>query len=143
MSEEKHIIEKGILSEPPFYQASPSDAFRQETFSTDASLYSSQPLYTASYPNPLHLPGYSVSANWSYPSYPVYPIVSPCDVMMVVRPAVKHGLQGMERSINPRKTLNETAMIAYLLGAGFDYRSAEYLVESWEIGDMPFDQETR
>ncbi|MBE3554128.1 MAG: hypothetical protein IMW85_03855 [Thermicanus sp.] len=139
MSEEKHIFEKGILSEPPLYQASPSDSFHQETFSTAVSLYSSQPHYS----NQLHPPSYSASGSWSYPSYPVYPIVSPCDVMMVVRPAVKHGLQGLERSINPKKTLNETAMIAYLLGAGFDYRSAEYLVESWEIGDMPFDQEKR
>lgn len=73
-----------------------------------------------------------------YHSYSFYPIVSPCDLMMVVRPAVKRGLSELERG-EANKSLSETAMIAYLMGAGFDYRYAEQLVESWEIGEMGYE----
>jgi hypothetical protein len=63
------------------------------------------------------------------------PMISPCDLYMMVRPVVKHGCKELGK-IGPKHTLTEVAMIAYLMGTGMDYRSAEMLVESWEVREM-------
>lgn len=59
-------------------------------------------------------------------------MVSPCDLLMMVRPVVKHGCKELPK-LGPKHTLTEVAMIAFLMGTGLDYRTALMLVESWEV----------
>jgi hypothetical protein len=63
------------------------------------------------------------------------PMISPCDLFMMVRPVVKHGCKELGKC-GPKHTLTEVAMIGYLMGTGMDYRSALMLVESWEVNEM-------
>lgn len=75
------------------------------------------------------------------PMMPVMPtMISPCDLLMMVRPVVKHGCREIAR-MGPKHTLTEVAMIAFLMGTGLDYRTAHMLVESWEVHDLFFREE--
>lgn len=71
-------------------------------------------------------------------SMPVMPtMVSPCDLLMMLRPVVKHGCRELPKK-GPKHTLTEVAMIAFLMGTGMDYRTAYMLVESWEVHETFF-----
>jgi hypothetical protein len=54
--------------------------------------------------------------------------------LLQVEPAIRHGIAELVES-NPRHTLTELALIAYLMGMGFDYPTAKVIVESWEKDD--------
>ncbi len=72
------------------------------------------------------------------PMVPVMPtMISPCDLLMMVRPVVKHGCREIAKC-GPKHTLTEVAMIAFLMGTGLDYRTAHMLVESWEVHETFF-----
>ncbi|AHF10911.1 MULTISPECIES: hypothetical protein [Dehalobacter] len=51
--------------------------------------------------------------------------------MMQVELAVRHGMREVG-TVNVRHGVMETALVAYLLGKGFDYYQAVRIVESWE-----------
>lgn len=72
------------------------------------------------------------------PAMPPMPtMISPCDLLMMVRPVVRHGCHELPRC-GPKHTLTEVAMIAFLMGTGLDYRTAHMLVESWEVHETFF-----
>lgn len=54
--------------------------------------------------------------------------------LLQVEPAIRHGLKELEGT-NPRHAMTELALMAYLMGMGFDYRTAKAIVESWETDD--------
>lgn len=54
--------------------------------------------------------------------------------LLQVEPAVRNGLQELETA-TPRHAMTELALVAYLMGMGFDYQTASVIVESWEKDD--------
>ncbi|MEG6586150.1 hypothetical protein [Dendrosporobacter sp. 1207_IL3150] len=54
-----------------------------------------------------------------------------CYFLCQLQPAIAHGLKELNAT-NTRHVIIETAMISYLLGMGFDYRTALAIVETWE-----------
>lgn len=72
------------------------------------------------------------------PMMPMMPtMISPCDLLMMVRPVVKHGCRELAKC-GPKHTMTEVAMIAFLMGTGLDYRTAHMLVETWEVHETFF-----
>ncbi len=57
--------------------------------------------------------------------------LTPCYFLIQVEPAIRHGLKELEET-SPRHAMTELALITYLMGMGFDYRTAKAIVESWE-----------
>ncbi|WP_425058677.1 hypothetical protein [Sporomusa carbonis] len=55
-------------------------------------------------------------------------------LFLQVEPAIRHGLKELETT-NPRHAMTELALMAYLMGMGFDYRTARTIVESWETDE--------
>lgn len=72
---------------------------------------------------PRQIPVYSLS--------PGLNSLNACAFLLQVQPAVRHGLQELNDR-NARHTLIEVALISYLMGMGFEYRTAIAIVESWE-----------
>lgn len=74
---------------------------------------------------------------------PIIPVVSaaplsvplqalnPYSVLSQVGPVIQHGLDEQQKD-GGRHALTEIALIAYLMGLGFSYRTALAIVESWE-----------
>lgn len=54
--------------------------------------------------------------------------------LIQVEPAIRHGLNELTNS-NARHAMTELALMCYLMGMGFDYRTAKAIVESWETDD--------
>ncbi len=54
--------------------------------------------------------------------------------LLQVECAVRHGLKELEGT-NPRHAMTEVALMSYLMGMGFDYRTAKVIVESWETDE--------
>lgn len=71
---------------------------------------------------------------------PVYPLtpgvnsLSACAFLLQVQPAVRHGLKELTAD-NSRHVIIEVALVSYLMGMGFDYRTAQAIVESWETDE--------
>lgn len=70
---------------------------------------------------------------------PVFQLVpgqslTPGYFLLQVEPAIRHGLKELEGT-NPRHAMTELALMSYLMGMGFDYRTAKCIVESWETDD--------
>ena len=57
-----------------------------------------------------------------------------CNFLLQVQPAVRHGLQEIN-SQNTRHVLIEVALMSYLMGMGFDFRTARAIVETWETDE--------
>ncbi|WP_094603967.1 hypothetical protein SPSIL_043920 [Sporomusa silvacetica DSM 10669] len=55
--------------------------------------------------------------------------------LLQVEPAIRHGIAELLES-NPRHALTELALVAYLMGMGFDYPTAQVIVEAWEKDDI-------
>lgn len=54
--------------------------------------------------------------------------------LLQIRPAVNHGIRELEdRDI--QHVIIEVGLICYLMGMGFDYRTARAAVESWETDE--------
>jgi hypothetical protein len=51
--------------------------------------------------------------------------------IMLVMPAVRHSLREA-RPVSVKHSVTEAALIAYLIGRGYDYHQAVRIVESWE-----------
>lgn len=51
--------------------------------------------------------------------------------MMQVMPAVRHSLREAG-SVSAKHAVTEAALIAYLIGRGYDYYQGVRIVESWE-----------
>lgn len=66
-----------------------------------------------------------------YPLNPGVNSLSACAFLLQVQPAVRHGLKELTAD-NSRHVLIEVALVSYLMGMGFDYRTAQAIVESWE-----------
>lgn len=54
-----------------------------------------------------------------------------CAFLLQVQPVVRHGLNELDTA-NPRHAIIEVALMSYLMGMGFDFRTARAIVESWE-----------
>lgn len=54
--------------------------------------------------------------------------------LLQLEPAIRHGLKELADT-NPRHAMTELALMSYLMGMGFDYRTARVIVESWETDD--------
>lgn len=54
--------------------------------------------------------------------------------LLQVEPAIRHGIRELE-STSTRHAMTELALISYLMGMGFEYRTAKVIVESWETDD--------
>ncbi|WP_050806984.1 hypothetical protein [Acetonema longum] len=57
--------------------------------------------------------------------------LTPYYLLTQISPIVQYGVGELSLT-NPTHTITETALIAYLMGLGFDYRTALAIVESWE-----------
>lgn len=55
--------------------------------------------------------------------------------LMHLRPAIRHGLKEMPYT-SAKHAMSQVALIAFLMGRGYDYPSALKIVESWEVGEM-------
>lgn len=62
------------------------------------------------------------------------PMINPQYYLMRVRPLVRYGLREAQYT-GVRHAMTEVALIAYLMGMGYDYNVAYRLVESWEIDE--------
>jgi hypothetical protein len=58
-------------------------------------------------------------------------VMNPVYMILQVRPLVDYGLAELSKT-NPRHAITETAIIAYLMGMGFEFRTARAIAESWE-----------
>lgn len=59
--------------------------------------------------------------------------------LLQLEPAIRQAIAELSAS-SPRHTLTELALIAYLMGMGFDYPTARVIVESWEKDDILLSQ---
>ncbi|MDP5276593.1 hypothetical protein [Chengkuizengella axinellae] len=57
------------------------------------------------------------------------------NVFMRISPWVQYGLDEA-RSTNYKHAMEEIALISYLMGRGYDARTAHQIVESWEVDEM-------
>ena len=62
------------------------------------------------------------------------PVSTSVTVLLQVLPAIRHGLKELSNT-DPQHALTEVALMSYLIGIGFDYRSARAIVESWECDE--------
>lgn len=62
-------------------------------------------------------------------------MADPCQLLFRLRPVIRHGLKELTFA-SPRHALTEVALIAYLMGMGFDFRFALHAVESMEVDEM-------
>ena len=61
--------------------------------------------------------------------------INPYYFLSQLRPIIQHGVQ--ERSTaNPRSATTEVALTAYLMGLGFDCRTAQVIVQSWKEDEV-------
>jgi hypothetical protein len=51
--------------------------------------------------------------------------------LMLVMPAIRHGLRET-RPVSVKHAVTEAALVAYLLGQGYDFHQALRIVEYWE-----------
>lgn len=69
-----------------------------------------------------------------YPMMPPMAITTPQYFLQRIRPLVRYGLREAQQT-NLRHAMTEVALIAYLMGMGYDFSTAHRLVESWEINE--------
>lgn len=72
-----------------------------------------------------------------YPNYSVgYPMMplNPRQYIMMVNPLVDYGLNEA-RFTGIAHAMTQVALIAYLMGTGYDMQTAHRIVESWEINE--------
>ena len=62
--------------------------------------------------------------------------LTPYYVLTQISPVVQYGVGELSLTNNPTHTITETALIAYLMGLGFDYNTALAIVESWESNQV-------
>ncbi|TYR80504.1 hypothetical protein FZC66_09000 [Priestia megaterium] len=69
-----------------------------------------------------------------YPSYdPSYHLKQ--ETLSKVNPWVQYGLNEAQKTSIPHAMM-EIAAITYLMGKGYDPRTAHQIVESWEVNEM-------
>lgn len=61
-------------------------------------------------------------------------MVNPYYLLSRLQPAIRHGLAEMPKT-SPKHAISQVALITYLMGMGYDYRSALRIVESWELDE--------
>lgn len=66
-------------------------------------------------------------------SLPVMPRMHPYNFLLQLQPAVRHSQRAVRT--HPRHALTELALVAYLMGMGFDHKAARAIVESWETDE--------
>lgn len=67
-------------------------------------------------------------------AYPQMQSLNPQFYLNRVRPLVRYGLREAQYT-GIRHAVTEVALIAYLLGAGYDFNTAYRIVESWEVDE--------
>jgi hypothetical protein len=61
--------------------------------------------------------------------------VNPNCLLMTIRPVVRYGLWEAQFT-NSRHAMTEVALIAYLMGMGYNFQLAHSIVESWEVDEV-------
>ena len=69
-------------------------------------------------------------------------VINPVYMILQVRPLVDYGLREMSAT-NPRHAMTEVAIISYLMGMGFEFRTARAIAESWEENEAFFGEGER
>ena len=64
-------------------------------------------------------------------------VINPVYMILQARPIVDYGLRELSAT-NPRHAMTEIAIISYLMGMGFDFRTARAIAESWEDNESFF-----
>lgn len=64
-------------------------------------------------------------------------VINPVYLILQSRPLVDYGLRELAAT-NPRHAMTEVAIIAYLMGMGFEFRTARAIAESWEEDETFF-----
>lgn len=67
-------------------------------------------------------------------SLPVMPRMHPYNFLLQLQPAVQQAKRSIDEA-SERHALTEVALTSYLMGMGFDYKTARAIVESWESDD--------
>lgn len=67
-------------------------------------------------------------------SLPVTPAMHPYNFLLQLQPLLLQGRNALEDG-HSRHAITEVALIAYLMGMGFDYRPAKAIVDTWEADD--------
>jgi hypothetical protein len=67
-------------------------------------------------------------------SLPVMPRMHPYNFLLQLQPAVQQGCRTADRT-GSRHALTELALVSYLMGMGFDHRTARAIVETWETDE--------
>lgn len=63
------------------------------------------------------------------------PALTPQHLVMQLRPLIRYGLKEAQYT-SIKHSMTEVALIAYLVGMGYDYGVAHRIVESWEIDEV-------
>jgi hypothetical protein len=86
-------------------------------------------------PNPYHVNQFKNT----YPYHPQY--LAPQThqlkhhILSTVEPIVQYGLKEAQFTSNLH-SMREVAAISYLIGKGYDLRTAHQIVESWEVNEV-------
>jgi hypothetical protein len=67
-------------------------------------------------------------------------MVNPYYLLSRLQPAIRHGLVEMSKT-SPKHAMSQVVLITYLMGMGYDYRSARRIVESWEVDEKLLGEE--
>jgi len=69
------------------------------------------------------------------PTFQPMQMISPYSVLGQVAPLIRYSEAELART-NPTHAITECALIGYLQGLGFDFRTARAIVESWESDEV-------
>lgn len=58
-------------------------------------------------------------------------VINPENMILRARPLLDYGLSKLSAT-NPRRAMTEVTIISYLMGMGFEFRTARAIAESWE-----------
>lgn len=80
---------------------------------------------------------------YQWPSYPFYEPFQPANrdqslkyhTLSMLEPLVQYGLKEAQTTSMPH-AMREVAAISYLIGKGYDPKTAYQMVESWEVNEM-------
>lgn len=64
-------------------------------------------------------------------------VVNPVYMILQTRPLVDYGLRELAAT-TPQHAMTEVAIISYLMGMGFEFRTARAIAESWEENETFF-----
>lgn len=67
-------------------------------------------------------------------SLPVMPRMHPYNFLLQLQPVVQQGRRTVDQT-GPRHAITELALVSYLMGMGFDHKTAQAIVAAWETDE--------